>query len=299
MSPPTYDLRKPERVDEALRELRGFWKLWSSCLLSACGLPTLPGVILTRPQQTKKWLSGLDSTILLIRHDKRLESPPHPRGGFLVGEELLDETIRFFFALDRIVGIYEPADPLLNMHNMNLMFENEHEVYVEIVGPGFDASDLQRGDLSPHETFSIYAEPDGTISRLKLLNRLDYEAYQESVILRKNKIRKKLESAPSVDLARRIRNSLGIPEDLDTYLETIGSPLCEFKTYQPVSSELLRETTARIIESDIIGQYKTLTGAGFPLVFSTSVINKGERQVFWDIVSPALKFEGLKNQRGL
>jgi hypothetical protein len=242
-----------------------------------------------------RFLEDVGSTTALIRHDKQLEAPPHPRGGFLVGEELLTETIQFFFDLDRIVGIYEPADPLLNMHNMNFLFESEREACVEVVGPGFDASDLQRGDLSPHETFSVSISPGGAVSELKLLRRVDERAYQESVILRKDKIRKKLESAPSLELAPRIRDSLGIPVDLDAHLRNIGSALCTSEAYQPVSQALLRDTIASIGGSRVISRYTSSTGVGFPLVFSTSLVNEGKKQVFWDIVSPALKFEGLRS----
>ena len=294
MNLPCYDLRKSEDLNEALRDLRGFWKFWSGCLLTNCGLPTLQGFILTRPNHgAASLLRELGSTTVLIRHDKRLESPPHPRGGFLVRWELLDETIKFFFDHDRIVGIYEAADPLLNMHNMNLMFESKREVCVEVVGPGFDASDLQRGDLSPHETFSVRLSPEGAVSEMKLVRRIDQKAYQESVILRKDKIRKKLETAPSADLARRIRCNLGIPEDLDIHLQRIGSPLVDSDSYQPVSEDLLRDTVTKVVSSRVIDRYSTSTGVGFPLVFSTSLVNRGRKQVFWDIVSPALKFEGL------
>jgi len=179
------------------------------------------------------------------------------------------------------------------MHNMNLMFESDREVCVEVVGPGFDASDLQRGDLSPHETFSIGLSPEVGVSELKLVRRVDQKAYQESVILRKDKIRKKLETAPSADLARRIRHDLGIPEDLDIHLQRIGSPLFDSQSYQPVSEDLLRDTVTKVVSSRVIDRYSTSTGVGFPLVFSTSLVNRGRKQVFWDIVSPALKFEGL------
>jgi len=243
--------------------------------------------------ELRRFLHDVGSTVALIRHDKRPEAPPHPRGGFLVGKALLQETIEFFFALDRIVAVYEKADPLLNMHNINLMFENEREIRIEVVGPGFDASDLQRGDITPHESFSVSLSPEGAISDIKLVNRVDQTTYEEFVASRKDKLRKKLESSPSPGLARKIREDLGIAENLDVYLQTIKSPLCESQSYRPISTELLRDTITKIVQSGIIPLYTTSTNAGFPLVFSTSLINRGVKQVFWDIVSPALKFEGL------
>ena len=215
----------------------------------------------------------------------------------MVSEELLEETIQYFFHLGRIVAIYEPADPLLNMYNMNLLFESTRRVTIEVVGPGFDASDLQRGDLSPHETFSVDLSSEGLISDLRLVQRVDRMAYAASVILRKDKIRKKLASAPSTDLARRIRVSLAIPEDLNDLLMKIGSPLREAQAYQPVPENLLRDTLSEIAESRVVERYTAMTGVGFPLVVSTSLVNRGSRQVYWDIVSPTLKFEGLTSSR--
>ena len=291
---PQYDLAAVTDLADSLLDLKGFWKLWSSCLLASCGLQVPRGYIVSRPPVDRAGLlGGLGSTTALIRHDKRLESPPHPRGGFLVGEDMLQETVQFFFDLDRIVAVYEPADPLLNLYNMSVLFESDREATVEVVGPGFDASDLQRGDLSPHEAFSVRISPGGTVSDLKLVSRVDQAAYQESVAQRKDKIRKKLESAPSPDLARRIRENLGFPDDLEAHLRQIGSPLCEFQNYQPISQDLIQDTISKIFSLGVIERYLTLTGADFPLVFSSSLVNRGEKQVFWDIVSPKLKFEGL------
>jgi hypothetical protein len=33
---------------------------------------------------------------------------------------------------------------------------------LKLLGPGIDASDLHRGDLSPHETFSVRISPEDT-----------------------------------------------------------------------------------------------------------------------------------------
>jgi hypothetical protein len=264
-------------------------------------LRTLSGIIVTRSypdilSDLYHFLEETGSTVSLVRHDKRAEAPPYPRGGFLVGESLLQDTIHFFFALDRIVAVYEKADPLLNMYNMNILFASDRELWVEVLGPGFDASDLQRGDISPHETFSVLLSASETIAKVTLVRRVDQTAYEESVRSRKDKITKKLESAPTNELARKIREDLGIPNDLEAYLKAIDSPLCHFQNYQPVSVSLLRETVKTIIKSNVLARYTESTGAKFPINFSTSQVNRGSKLVFWDIVSPSLKFEGLTSK---
>ena len=293
-----YDLQIAEDKAAALQELRGYWKFWSTCLLNNRGLPTLPGILIIRRYLSmngdiRKFMDFMRFTTALIRHDKFPETPPYPRGGFLVGEKMLDDVLDYFFSLGRIVALYEPADSLLNGHNINLLFENEYEIKVEVVGPGFDMSDIKRGDLSPHESFSIRLSASGTISEMRLLRRIDEIAYAESVRERRIKIQQKLYSAPEPGLAKKIREDLGISNDLDAHLKQIGSPLYGSKTYNPISEDVLRETIEKIVESQIISAFMTSAAARFPLVFSTSFVNKGEKQVFWDIVSPALKYQGF------
>ncbi|HEV2454890.1 MAG TPA: hypothetical protein VGY98_11550, partial [Verrucomicrobiae bacterium] len=260
--------------------------------------PSLRVIFLTRRyaamgNDISSFLDRIESTVALVRHDKFPEAPPYPRGGFLVGREMLAETLEYFFSLGRIVALYEPADPLLNGHNLNLLFENDREIRVEIVGPGFDMSDIKRGDLSPHESFFIGLSADGQISEMKLLQRISESAYVGSLSERKAKINEKLYAAPEPTLARKIRTDLGISDDLDSHLRKIGSALTNSSRYEPIAERALSDTVQKIVQSGTIKAFSDATGAHFPYVFSTSFINKGQRQVFWDIVSPTLKYQGL------
>jgi hypothetical protein len=294
-----YDLRTEAGVSGAIRDLKGFWKLWSACLLQSVSLPTLRGMIFSRAYRglendLEKCLRSLDATSALIRHDTRNEKPPYPRGGFLVPESLLEEVLIFFFRQNRIVAVYEPADPLLNSYNLNALFETAMNIWVEVLGPGFDASDLQRGDLSPHEVFSISLAQDGAIAEIRRVHRVDQTEYEASKQVRWQKVRRKLEHSPTPELAHAIRSELKLPESLDNHLRTIRSPLNEAQHYVPVPRALLANTVSAIIDSGITNLFSRSTGIGFPLNFSTSLIDKGRRQIYWDIVSPSLKFRGLK-----
>jgi hypothetical protein len=154
-------------------------------------------------------------------------------------------------------------------------------------------SDIKRGDLSPHESFFIGLSADWQISEMKLLQRISESAYASSLSERKAKISEKLYSAPEPALARKIRADLGISEDLNDHLKKIGSPLANSHSYEPISELSLRSTIRKIVQSGIIKAYSNATSGHFPFVFSTSFVNKGQRQVFWDIVSPTLKYQGL------
>jgi len=300
----SYDLTDFRQVQSALRELRGFWKLWSACLLQTVSLPTLRGIIVTRwypeiVEEIHRFLRSAQATKALIRHDIRSESPPYPRGGFLAPEGLLSDVLNFFFDADRIVAVYEPADPLLNSYNLNVLFESVSNVWVEITGPGFDASDLQRGDLSPHEVFSISLAGNGEIREIDRIRRVDQPEYEESKRLRWEKIRRRLEQSPTSAIAHAIRTDLGLPKSLKKHLEALRSPVVESGPYIPIPESLVTGTVATIINSGVIELFCSETSAGFPLNFSTSLIDRGKRQVYWDIVSPALKFQGLTRSKPL
>ena len=292
-----YDLHQQRALRAALRDLRGYWKLWSTCLLQSVSLPTLRGIVVTRwsPEIDKHLhvlLKRINGTKVLIRHDIQNEAPPYPRGGFLVPKPLLPQVLDFFFGLDRIVAIYEAADPLLNGYNLNLLFEDAKTVWVEVVGPGFDASDLQRGDLSPHEVFSLAISADGKVLSSQRVRGIDHQEYKDSKQLRQQKIQRKMKEWPTPELAHEIRRDCKFPETTEEYLKSIGSPLYAFEEYAPIPKTIIVETVAAILNSRVIDSFRSEAQVGFPLNFSTSFIHRGERQVFWDIVSPSLKFQG-------
>jgi hypothetical protein len=244
-----------------------------------------------------RFLRNIGGSSALIRHDTRDEKPPYPRGGFVVPESLLRDVLSFFFRQNRIIAVYEPLDPLLNSYNLNFLFESATDVLVEVVGPGFDASDLQRGDLSPHETFSIVVPADGGVAQIRQKFLITESEYQVSKEVRREKVRRRLEDLPTPALARAIHIGLGPPESLEEHLRSTSSPLVESGSYIPISKTLIRRTMEAILSSDIVNLFRKETGVGFPVNLSTSLVNLGKRQIYWDIVSPALKFQGLKHSR--
>jgi hypothetical protein len=295
-----YNLQTEGDIAAAITDLKGFWKLWSACLLQSVSLPTLRGIIFTHAygglrDDLRRFLRKIGATSALIRQDMRDEKPPYPRGGFVVPESLLNDVLEFFFRQNRIVALYEPADPLLNSYNLNLLFESTTDVWAEVLGPGFDASDLQRGDLSPHEVFSIAVSTDGEVVRSHCVRRVDEKEYEESREFRKQKIRRKLKESPTSELADKIRREFRFSEKLEEYLKAQRSPLYDVDRYAPIPQGLLSETVAAIVNSHVIELFRNETNVGFPINLSTSLIEGGKRQVYWDIVSPALKFQGLKN----
>lgn len=292
MTAASYDLSDRDAVDAALSDLRGYWKFWSSCLLRSAKLPTLRGLIITRrtPElrhNIERFFEQIGDVTTLVRHDRRQEAPPYPRGGFLVPEKLIGKVIDYYLRLNRIVALLEPADPLRNQHNLNILFNNASEVWAEVVGAGFDASDLQRGDLSPHEVFSIALGDNGRIRRFHQVFQADSANYADSKLARREKVRRKLNSSPTQQLADAIR--LGLQRGQQAVRDQVICP----ENYEPIPRELIHRTINAIFQSNIIDTFRRNTGVSFPLNFSTSFIGASARQVYWDIVSPHLKFTGL------
>ncbi len=190
---------------------------------------------------------------MLIRHDIQNEAPPYPRGGFLVPKRLLPEILAFFFGFNRVVAVYEAADPVLNGYNLNLLFESATNIW----------------DLSPHEVFSITISPDGKIAELRRVSAIDDATYEESRQLRVRKLQKKFQESPTPELARRIYADLKFSSTLEEYLKNLSSPLFKAKTYVPISQALVTNTVDAILNSNIIELFLRETGAGFPLNFST------------------------------
>jgi hypothetical protein len=205
-----------------------------------------------------------------------------------VPEELIDKVIDYYLGLDRIVGLFEPADPLENGYNINVLFQNASDVWAEITGPGFDASDLQRGDISPHEVFAISLGNNGRIRRSQQVYQADNFTYQESKQARRDKVRRKINNAPTPTLAVAIRRGL-----LRGRGQRVRARVTCPQEYQPISRELVHRTIRAIVRSGVIDAFQQKTGVWFPLNFATSFIETGARQVYWDIVSPQLKFAGL------
>jgi arsenate reductase-like glutaredoxin family protein len=275
-----FDLLQPRQVEATLKELKGFWKLWSACLLQGVGLPTPRGIIVTRRYASleadlRKLLQTIGATAALLRHDRQNEAPPYPRGGFLVPADKLVDGVQAFFSAGRIVAVYEPLHRLQNGYNLNLLFESEDKVLVEIAGPGFDASNLQRGDITPHEVLAIQVSRNGDVSRLKTVYQTTDEEFRRSA---RNRVEK----------FREFSTGANVVTD-----EALCSKLLQQRAYLPVPQPLIVDSVRALTRSRFLDRFRTETDVGFPINVSSSFVDDGRRQIFWDATAPSLKFEGL------
>lgn len=166
---PSYRIpfRSENALITALNDLEGYNKFMSVLYLCYLGLPTLPGVIVTNGSgfsAVQSYFANRGETHVLLRTDSRDETGVYPRGGNLIKITRILRESRKYLANGRILLLLAPRSRYDNLYSINALFTPDTDkIYLEIVGAGFDASDLNRGDISPHETIQIFSrdQPEG------------------------------------------------------------------------------------------------------------------------------------------
>ncbi|MCJ7633142.1 hypothetical protein MUP77_12220 [Candidatus Bathyarchaeota archaeon] len=291
-------------LDRIIIDLDGYWKFQSILYLKKLGLPVLDGIIATR------WNDEVHSAIinfcrhngwdaLLLRHDKKPERPPYPMGGYLVPLEEIQKEASKYFEIGRILFLLEPCSSFDNSYNINALFENDHGLLLEIVGPGFDAGDLQRGYMTPHEMIQIdrtmlktgipasQSTFEQIIKRTILANQRSYE---NSVRQRYLKIAKRLKDLGKTSFGEQETREDDLITMAKKYLQDNGYPVLSLNetNYTPIPIDYFYEICSHIY--NLPERLQHYVNHGLPFVVSSSYVKKGTKLVFWDIVWPKLKY---------
>jgi hypothetical protein len=265
----------PSAAGELSRTLPGHWKLKSWLALHQLGLPTLPGIVVF-VDEPASWDAvdlfmarrGYDE--MLVRSDRVEEVGKYPRGGFVVGGQELKDAVASFLRAQRTVYLLEPIDPLRDQYSVNVAeWPAAPTLEFEVVGRGFDASDLKRGDLSPHESLALLREPvvptkDAVVERTEVTA----ERYARSRAERIAKLTANPQTPRQFDI-------------VDAIIPT---------TYSPIPLQLIAQL--RYDTALLAAQLPRLDLPGAPFVLSASFIDDDLRPVYWDVVWPHLKFRG-------
>jgi len=281
----------PDTLKLAMDDLGGYNKILSILFLKKINYPVLSGIIVTKWSDISK--STIDTfcklhgfTSLLLRHDKNPEKPPYPRGGYLVELEKIEEETKKYLADNRLVFWLEPANYLHNVYSINCLFDRE-VITLEVVGPGFDASDLQRGDQTPHEVINMDIATGRVVRRQ--LNAKDTELYKKSVSLRYLKIAANLERHKKIELLKNSNDTMIIYQTKKYLLEHSFDLLTRNeKKYVPMPNEKLINLYSYL--KNIVPCLSNVTKVNFPFVVSCGYIHSIHRLVFWDITWPARKY---------
>lgn len=234
----------------------------------------------------------------LLRHDKNPERPPYPAGGYLIPLSQLDNEVAKYFEDNRVVLLLAPYDPLDNGYNASALLVNDGRVTLEIVGPGFDASDLQRGSFSPHEVLDIRLDMVSglrrvTVEALRAAVRrrflVESGEYRASVERRIQKIYDKFVKR-EVAFGRVAPQGSPIHQVVLEYLKANNHRMLldNQTSYSPMPDSSLVQVVGNLVKFQ--REYSKFCTLQYPSVLASSFVNNGVRLVFWDVVNPRLKY---------
>lgn len=239
-------------------QFRSYPKLMSSIVLASLGLPVLDTIVVrdfssSSLMELKRILASRAWQQVTVRNDG--QGSRFLEGGITVTfDEFL--TIAESSGFRGLFFLLEPTSALRNGYNVSILDRGE-ECDIEVVGPGFDTSDLQRGHQRPHQTLS-YDLRRKRFQTTSVISQVEYELSRHERI---SKIQRKY-------VAELRRNNV------------IAS------TWPPASYE---ELPVRILNEFIRPwlevRHPLATIFSVPFVLSGSQLLMGERVAFWDVFS--------------
>ena len=262
----------------AVDEFRDRPKILSWLVLRAAGLPTPRGIIVTRwnretAQDVADYIEDIGANSLLLRSDAAAETGRAPRGGYLVTLSDLAREGPDLVSMGRTLFLLEPESPFDDVYSATLEPDAHwHDWAVEVVGAGFDASDLKRGDVTPHERITISVTSEHVLARTR---EIATDAVQATVReIRLDKVARMLgceRNAVEAELRRRGE-----------------SLLADELHYRPIPEVMItaavRSAASVRLELDLL----QLRDRGISI--SLSFLGECARLTFWDIVWPHTKY---------
>jgi hypothetical protein len=257
-------------------------KLAGWLMLHAAQVPALEGVVVTA------WDAAAESTVgraaaawgtsaVLVRSDTQSETAASARGGFVVGLSQVADVARSWLKAGNALFLLEPASPYDDLYSVNFAPDPSWTTWnLEVVGPGFDAGDLKRGDVTPHERVTASIAGDiVTLSHRQLATAVALSASRE---IRRRKIATMLAcEVDEVDEARAQRT--------ETLFVTRWP-------YRPIPASLIGDIVQLATRIRPILVQHGYADEG--VILSASVLNDDSRLVFWDVMWPHLRFTGSR-----
>lgn len=290
------------------KALKGYYKFLSILYLDLLGLPKLDGIIITKwekdtEENIKSFFKKKSIQKVMIRSDKKNETGKLPRGGYLVDINNMKEEALKLFKNNRIIALLEPANFYDNLYGFNALFHPDvNYIHMEVVGPGFDVSDIKRGDISPHEIIKLprvnhNQSFDGAeeLSPWKVKRTIMSPGhYQKAVFYRLVKIGRLITKQKNLQQSLDEDNLIELAID---YLQKSNHTLLlnNMNKYNPMSFRYIENIYYYIVL--LPEKMKLFSFKSEPFVISGGIV-KPNRVVFWDIVWPDLKYVPPKKSGG-
>lgn len=290
-----------ENLLPALDIVRGCWKATTILWLQAMRLPVLSGVIIPEWSAqavalVRRFCRQNRFSELLLRIDKPGERWTRRRGGYIVPLSKVRESVNELSREGMITILLEPASPYSNYCALGAVtLPDEEKMAIEVVGPGFDASDILRSDLQPHERYEVPLAPHGyhlNLSEARRFRRtylVNSTVYQKSLEQRLAKIGARLDNPAFPDAALHSPKAgrRELIRRATKFLDESHQDLLlkHQTTYTPLSKTYLLRFVSRVgYLLDCLASYGIHLGA---TSISASLVSD-RRLVFWDFF-PARK----------
>jgi len=288
-----------ENLPDFLVKLQGSWKSSSLLWMQSNWFPVLQGIILNG------WEAGTERTFsrfcrergfseLLVRIEKPGQRWTRRRGGYTIpvsdARRLVDDLAEEGF----LTMLLEPASPYADIYGVASVCDlATGNVDVEVVGPGFDASDILRSDTTPHERFEVWFDLKGIRSgeaqepQIRQLHVVQPEIYKTSVQRRLTKIGARLRN-PSFpeEVLEGASNSHceQLRQDAVEYLRKTGHTLLldHLNAYNPIPRQLLEVFLGQLIHLFAAAETSHLPWQALSVASS---FLQPERLVMWDFFS--------------
>jgi len=189
-----------KNLRSALAVLHGCWKSSSLLWMQAHAFPVLCGLILggwsrKSEEAVIRFCRERNVSDLLVRIEKPGQRWATRRGGYTIASESARSLVESLGAEGMVTILLEPASPYMDLFSLTSVCDvDTGKVDVEVVGPGFDASDILRGDINPHERFELSFDDRTaqswlpTNSEIRRSYAVEDESYRASVQRRLVKI---------------------------------------------------------------------------------------------------------------
>jgi hypothetical protein len=225
---------------------------------------------------------------VLLRIDTLNQRWSERRGGYIIPRSKARGIVKELNSDGRIAAFLEPLSPYRDRYSLGAVTDAARETMtVEVVGPGFDASDLLRSDSLPHERFEVFIPEFFRPLREPVLAKRTHvigtENYKRTVEERLAKVGARLRNPAYprsvIDSAEVQRNRLA--EEAMQYLRRTGQPalLNCLEAYEPIPKRFLErfvDGVGNIVHG--LRRYDIRLG---PTSFAGTFTERG-RFVFWD-----------------
>lgn len=289
-----------DNLADSLDAVQGCWKCSSLLWMQSNGFPVLPGLILGGwAEETEAAVSGFcrdrSFSELLVRIEKPGDRWTRRRGGYTIPLDKVRSQVEELASEGMITILLEPASPYLDIFSLTSVCDLETgKLDVEVVGPGFDASDILRADILPHERFELFlgnrelkttALSQLQIKRSHLVGREDYKT---SVQQRLAKIGARLRN-PSfphkvMGAAATGPNQAVLIQEAIHFLQTSGqTTMLDHQKYEPIPPRLLDMFLGQFLR--LFERIRASKIRWKLLSLAASFLSRN-RLVIWDFFSP-------------